>query len=75
MPIKAISENRNGQQGKYMEAMRKELDYAMEVEMPKADGKHRLAQSSLALQAVLTDMTDIYQIGPRSTFRRSFKCC
>lgn len=72
MPIKAISENRNGQQGKYMEAMRKELDHAMEVEMPKADGKYRLAQSSLTLQAVLTD---IYQIGPRSTFRRSFKCC
>ncbi|KUL83805.1 hypothetical protein ZTR_06647 [Talaromyces verruculosus] len=37
LPIKAISENRNGQQGKYLEAMRKELDYAMEVEVPKVD--------------------------------------
>ncbi|KAK8007934.1 hypothetical protein PG989_001924 [Apiospora arundinis] len=37
MPIKAISENRNGQQGIYLEAMRKEFDFAMDVEMPEAD--------------------------------------
>lgn len=38
LPIKAISENRHGQQGKYLEAMRREFEYAMEVEMPKVDG-------------------------------------
>ncbi|KAI0401916.1 cytochrome P450 [Xylaria palmicola] len=36
-PIKAISENRNGQMAKYLEAIRKELDYAYEVEMPKIE--------------------------------------
>ncbi|KAI0418906.1 cytochrome P450 [Xylaria grammica] len=36
-PIKAISENRNGQMTKYLEAIRKELDYAYEVEMPQMD--------------------------------------
>ncbi|KAJ8130147.1 hypothetical protein O1611_g3484 [Lasiodiplodia mahajangana] len=35
--IKAISENKNGQMGKYLEAIRKELDYAYEVEMPQVD--------------------------------------
>lgn len=50
MPIKAISENRNGQQGKYLEAMRKEFDYAMEVEMPEADSKYNLANISITFQ-------------------------
>jgi hypothetical protein len=71
MPIKAISENRNGKQGEYLEVMKKEFDYAMEVEMPEADGKHSLAKISVTFQFTLTD---ICQIGPRSTFRRSFKC-
>jgi hypothetical protein len=38
-PIKAISENRNGQLGKYLECIRKEFDYAYPVEMPQVDGK------------------------------------
>nr|A0A1B4XBJ9.1 RecName: Full=Cytochrome P450 monooxygenase sdnB; AltName: Full=Sordarin/hypoxysordarin biosynthesis cluster protein B [Sordaria araneosa]BAV32146.1 cytochrome P450 monooxygenase [Sordaria araneosa] len=37
LPIKVISENRHGQQGKYLEAMRKEFEHAMEVEMPQVD--------------------------------------
>ncbi|PVH92541.1 putative cytochrome P450 [Periconia macrospinosa] len=37
MPIKAISENRHGKQAEYLDAMRREFEYAMEVEMPKAD--------------------------------------
>ncbi|KAI3318950.1 cytochrome P450 [Xylariaceae sp. AK1471] len=36
-PIKAISENRNGQLGKYLECIRKEFDYAYQVEMPQVD--------------------------------------
>lgn len=36
--IKAISENRNNQMGKYLEAVRKELDYALEVELPQTNG-------------------------------------
>lgn len=55
MPIKAISENRNGQQSKYLEAMRKEFNYAMEVEMPRADGKHDLGRISIVMQFTLTD--------------------
>ncbi|GAW26838.1 putative cytochrome P450 [Rosellinia necatrix] len=35
--IRAISENRNGQMGKYLEAIRKELDYAYKAEMPQVD--------------------------------------
>ncbi|PNP47762.1 hypothetical protein THARTR1_10447 [Trichoderma harzianum] len=35
IPIKAISENRGGQQGRYLEVMRKEFEYALEAEMPK----------------------------------------
>lgn len=38
IPIKAISENRGGQQGRYLEVMRKEFEYALEVEMPKVHG-------------------------------------
>jgi len=56
MPIKAISENRNGQQGKYLEAMRKEFDYAMEVEMPNVDGRYSLAQISATHRFTLTDI-------------------
>lgn len=37
--IKAISENRGGQQGRYLEVMRKEMEYAMEMEIPSLDGK------------------------------------
>ncbi|KAI0458270.1 cytochrome P450 [Xylaria acuta] len=36
-PVKAISENRNGQMGKYLEAIRRELDYAYQAEMPQVD--------------------------------------
>ncbi|KAI0866439.1 cytochrome P450 [Xylaria cubensis] len=36
-PIKAISENKNGQFTKYIESIRKELDYAWKVEMPQVD--------------------------------------
>lgn len=38
VPIKAISENRNDQMGKYLEAVRKEFDYALEMEIPEAAG-------------------------------------
>lgn len=36
--IKAISENRNNQMGKYLEAVRKELDFALETELPETNG-------------------------------------
>ncbi|KAI1258587.1 cytochrome P450 [Xylariaceae sp. FL1019] len=36
-PIKAISENKNGQQAKYLESIREELKNAWAVEMPQAD--------------------------------------
>ncbi|TRX91613.1 hypothetical protein FHL15_007395 [Xylaria flabelliformis] len=35
--IKAISENKNGQLGKYLEVMRKEFDHAWKIEMPQLD--------------------------------------
>lgn len=38
VPIKAISENRNDQMGKYVKAMMNELDYALEMELPEANG-------------------------------------
>lgn len=39
--IKAISENKGGQLDSYLEAIRKELDYAYDIEMPRVspDGK------------------------------------
>lgn len=72
LPIKAISENRNGKQGDYLEVMRRELDFAMDVEMPQADGKHRLARPTL--QFCPSSLTNLRQTGPRSTFKRLFKC-
>jgi hypothetical protein len=42
VPIKAISENRNDQMGKYLEAVRKELDYALEMEVPAAEGRPKI---------------------------------
>lgn len=44
VPIKAISENRNDQMGKYLEAVRKELDYALEMEIPDAKGMYIISK-------------------------------
>ncbi|KAH6645042.1 cytochrome P450 [Truncatella angustata] len=37
LPIRAIGDNRNGRLARYLESMRKEFDYAYEVEMPQVD--------------------------------------
>ncbi|KAI0196452.1 cytochrome P450 [Astrocystis sublimbata] len=51
--IKAISENRNGQMGKYLEAIRKELDYAYEIEMPKGDDWEKVDISHVVSQILV----------------------
>jgi hypothetical protein len=71
MPIKAISENRHGKQAEYLDAMRREFDYAMEVEMPKADGEHSLPRANVTITELTSATT--HQTGPRSTSRRSFR--
>jgi hypothetical protein len=45
-PIKAISENKNGQLVKYLESVRKEFDNAYKVEMPDVDGKFDLSAAT-----------------------------
>jgi hypothetical protein len=51
LPVRAIADNRNGQLSRYLESVRKELDYACEVEVPQTDGNSDLC----ALKRYLMD--------------------
>lgn len=64
IPIKAISENRGGQQGRYLEVMRKEFEYALEVEMPNVPGKAALYDQFSCFHSLANNN----QTGQRSTF-------